>query len=251
MTDILKKIAATKSIEVAQLKASITKDALAAKASQNDNPRGFAKALRLPKANKPVGLIAEIKKASPSKGVIRHDFHPAQLAKAYENGGADCLSVLTDQTYFQGGLDDLVMARTHVNLPILRKDFLIDPIQVIEARVFGADAILIIMAMIDDEMAKTIHDEALNWGMDILVEIHDHEELQRALKLFVPNENLLLGINNRNLKTFELSLEITASLASLCPHDYFLVSNREYSHQRMSCASQIMVRKRSWSVKVS
>jgi indole-3-glycerol phosphate synthase len=224
MTDILKKIAETKVHEIETLRKSISLETLEARARLINMPKGFANALKKPRLNKSVGLIAEIKKASPSKGIICSDFDPSSLAMAYFEGGADCLSVLTDKPNFQGSLDDLSLARKSVDLPILRKDFLIDPLQVVEARAFGADAILIIMAMIDDGLAKDLHDCAREWGMDVLVEIHNELELQRVMDIFEPHENLLLGINNRDLKTFTLSLERTSILSRLCPPDYFLVS---------------------------
>ena len=180
------------------------------KAAREASPvRGFCKALRCAVSSGKYGLIAEIKKASPSKGLIREDFHPASLARSYERGGATCLSVLTDTPYFQGSDQDLVDARGAVSLPVLRKDFIIDPYQVIEARGLGADCILIILAAVDGGLATELESAATEWGMDTLIEIHDDAELDRALKMRSP----LLGINNRNLKTLVTDLDTTRRLA--------------------------------------
>ena len=215
----LEEICATKRDHVRQQQANVSAAALRDDIEHQTPPRGFIAAIREKSADG-FALIAEIKKASPSKGLIREDFDPPAHARAYQAGGAACLSVLTDQPYFQGADDYLVTARTAVNLPCLRKDFMVDPWQVAESRALGADAILIIMAALDDALAAEIEAEALSLGMDALIEVHDEAELERALKLQSP----LLGINNRNLKTFETSLDQTERLAKLVPDDRIMVS---------------------------
>ena len=219
MSDVLAEINAHKLTEIASLRAKIDQTDLEAFAKEADAPRGFTKALR-DASQSGYGLIAELKKASPSKGLIRADFDPVTLAKAYEAGGATCLSILTDEKYFQGHKDYLVHARAAVSLPVLRKDFMIDPIQIIEARALGADCILLIMASLSDAQALELEAVAHEWGMDVLIEVHDESELDRACALSSP----LMGINNRNLKTMEISLSVGASMLPRLPSDRIAVA---------------------------
>lgn len=214
----LDEICATKREEVAARKGLATIEDLDRAALEASPPRGFADALAA-KARTGFSLIAEIKKASPSKGLIRADFRPAEHALAYQSGGAACLSVLTDAPYFQGHEDFLMDARAACDLPVLRKDFMVDPWQVAEARAIGADAILIIVAALDDALMAEIEAAAIERGMDVLVEVHDEREMERAGRL----RSRLIGVNNRDLKTFRTDLATTERLAPLAPEDTLLV----------------------------
>jgi indole-3-glycerol phosphate synthase len=219
-SDTLSRICADKRRHVARRRAERPLAAVEAAALAASPPRGFADRLAGAVAAGRYGLIAEIKKASPSKGLIRTDFDPATLARAYRDGGATCLSVLTDEPYFQGHDDYLLTARAAVDLPVLRKDFMLAPYQIIESRALGADCVLLIMAALSDDEARELWDAATTWKMDVLVEVHDAAELERALRL----PARLIGVNNRNLKTLSVDLRTTEQLAPRIPADRMLVA---------------------------
>jgi indole-3-glycerol phosphate synthase len=220
MSDILERILTRKREEVAARSARTSQVELLARAADAPPPRGFEAALRASMAAGQAAVIAEIKKASPSRGVIRADFHPADIARSYAVGGAACLSVLTDVDFFQGADAYLQQARAACALPVLRKDFTIDPWQVVEARVLGADCILLIVAALDDDRLAELAATATSLGMDVLVEVHDAAELARALAIDTP----LIGINNRSLRSFEVSLDTTLSLRDKVPAERLLVT---------------------------
>ena len=220
MSDILSKIAATTRRHVEKCKKNKPLNAIEETAKNAAPVRGFKNNLQKAKESGKFGLITEIKKASPSRGLIREDFDPPVLAKAYEDGGSSCLSVLTDVPYFMGADEYLLEARAATILPALRKDFMIDPYQIVEARSLNADCILLIMAMIDDSLAAELEQTAIEYDLDVLVEVHDVNELERAHKL----KTSLLGINNRNLKTFDVTLDTTIELSKYADKNKMLVS---------------------------
>ncbi|SET16442.1 indole-3-glycerol phosphate synthase TrpC [Pseudomonas graminis] len=225
---VLQKILARKVEEVAARRASVSLAELEALAAAADAPRGFAKAMIAQAKRKQPAVIAEIKKASPSKGVIRENFQPAEIANSYEAGGATCLSVLTDIDFFQGSDDYLKQARAACSLPVIRKDFMIDPYQIVEARALGADCILLIVSALDDVKMAELASVAKGVGLDVLVEVHDGDELERALKIL---DTPLVGVNNRNLHTFDVSLETTLDLLPRIPRDRLVVTESGISHR--------------------
>lgn len=218
MSDVLERICNDKRRHVIELKAQRPLEEMQRMASRGPAPRGFAAQLK-DKSSNGYGLIAELKKASPSKGLIRPEFAPASLAQDYEAGGAACLSILTDGPYFQGKNDYLTAARMATSLPVLRKDFMLDPYQIYEARAIGADCILLIMAALDDDIAREMESLAFDLGMDVLIEVHNEPELDRALRLKSP----LMGVNNRNLKTLNVDLSTTETPARAVPGDRIVV----------------------------
>lgn len=218
--DILKKIIRRKKEEIAQASSQSSEQALRDGLEQKSPPRGFVQALKDRIANGQPAVIAEIKKASPSKGILRKDFRPAEIARSYADHGAACLSILTDKDFFQGAPEYLQQARAACDLPVIRKDFIIDPYQVIEARAMEADCILLIVACLDDHQLDRLNALAQSLGMDVLIEVHDEEELQRALNV----SNPMIGINNRNLRTFEVSLQTTLDMLEQIPDDKLVIT---------------------------
>jgi indole-3-glycerol phosphate synthase len=220
MSDILEKICADTRIHVDKAKLQKPFEVMNREALRAPAPRGFARALRHRHEADGIGFITEIKKASPSAGLIRPTFSPAALARSYAEGGAACLSVLTDESYFQGRNEDLIEARAACDLPVLRKDFMLDVWQIAEARAMGADCILLIMAALDDTTAVDLHNAAMGYGMDVLIEVHNREELKRALLL----PSRLIGVNSRNLKTLKIDLHAAAELIHSIPPERFAIS---------------------------
>jgi indole-3-glycerol phosphate synthase len=218
--DILKKIVSRKHEEIDEGIKRVPLERMIELASNADQTRGFYNALQSKVKQKQSGIIAEIKKASPSKGVLRENFDPVEIAKSYESGGASCLSILTDRDFFQGDPLFLIKARAAVSIPVIRKDFIVDPYQVYESRAMGADCILLIVSCLKDSELKSLSQLASSLGMDTLVEVHDRDELYRALKLKLP----MLGINNRNLKNFEVSLQTSIDLLSEIDDDKLVIT---------------------------
>ena len=218
--DILKKIISRKKEEIQESMNRVPIERMIELSANVDNPRGFYNALNIKVLNHQSAIIAEIKKASPSKGVLRENFEPVEIAKNYEAGGACCLSILTDRDFFQGDPQYLIKARAAVSIPVIRKDFIINSYQVYESRAIGADCILLIASCLDDGELKNLSDLATSLGMDSLIEVHDHEELNRALKLDLP----LLGINNRNLRNFKVTLQTTIDLLSEISDDKLVIT---------------------------
>ena len=216
MPDILDKILFTKKNEIEESKILLTLDDLKSIISKTSQPRNFIEAIQKKHQKKHSAVIAEIKKASPSKGVIRSNFDPIAIAKSYEIAGATCLSILTDADFFQGHEDYLQLARAACNLPVIRKDFIVDPYQVYESRAIGADCILLIVAVLNKNQIKELSEFAQSLGLEVLLEVHNAEELEKSI---MPSLNLL-GVNNRNLKTFEVSLETSKVLAKKIPDDF-------------------------------
>ena len=239
LPDVLSRICARTKLEVEHRSTLLPLKEIIAKAQEHkEPPRGFGRALKEKAADRAVGLIAEIKKASPSAGILREQYDPAKIAYAYEQAGAACLSVLTESSCFHGSTDDLVAARAACSLPVLRKDFILDPWQVYESRMIGADCILLIMNILSDEMALELVDHAKGLDMDVLVEVHDEDELNRALAL----DTLLIGINNRDLKTLATDVETTVRLAPLVPPDRIIISESGISeHAQVEQLSAIGV----------
>ena len=218
--DILKKIISRKKEEIQESMNRVPIERMIELSANGNNPRGFYNALNIKVLNHQSAIIAEIKKASPSKGVLRENFEPVEIAKSYEAAGACCLSILTDRDFFQGDPQYLIKARAAVSIPVIRKDFIINSYQVYESRAIGADCILLIASCLDDNELKNLSDLASSLGMDSIIEVHDHEELNRALKLDLP----LLGINNRDLRTFEVSLQTTIDLVSQISDDKLVIT---------------------------
>ena len=227
-TTILDRIIAKKHQEVSDRKEQRSIQDLESMLANQDATRGFTDRLVKRVMTQKSAVIAEIKRASPSKGLLRADFQPALHAQQYETAGASCLSILTDQDFFQGSDDDLQVARGACNLPVIRKDFMVDPYQIIESRVLGADCILLIVATLDDTELRHLYDTAISVGLDVLIEVHDERELERALAL----DNKLIGINNRNLHTFETRLEVTLDLLQHIPDDRLLITESGISRAK-------------------